>query len=142
MGSRQAMYASVLLLVAASAHAASPRIMRCTAPDGAVTYQQDTCPDASDERVTNIPGEYPESNRTERDRLLLREAALDDRLLRRQEIDAAERIARDNRQAAQLQAQAERDQAMAQNVPFYVIGYVKRPMRHPFAHGTGNLGLR
>jgi hypothetical protein len=142
MGSRQALYASALLLVATGALAANPRIMRCTAPNGSVTYQQDTCPDASDERATNIPSEYPESNRIERDRLLMREAALDERLLKRQEIDAAERIARDNRQAAQAQAQAERDQAMAQSAPFYVIGYLKRPVLHPFPHRTGNMSLR
>ena len=63
----------------------------------------------------------------ERDRLLQREAALDARILKRAELDSAERIARDDRisREATLQAMMERDRAEA--APMFVVA---RPLRH------------
>jgi hypothetical protein len=102
-------------------------IYRCTSA-GAVSYQEQPCESAG-ARVA-LPDSYPEVNRVERDRLLQREAALDARLLKRLELEAAERIARDHRRA--LEAQAERDRARPVE-PAYVVPFaapfVPRPPR-------------
>ena len=59
--------------------------------------------------AVDIPSSFPDANALERERLFQREAALDARLLKRAEIDAAERIAREDRLAREREAQAERD---------------------------------
>ena len=116
------MLAALLILAAGTS---SAEIFRCTARDGGVTYQQDPCAASSNGGPVNIPTSYPDYA-ADRDRLALREAALDARLLKRLEIEAAERIARDDRIArekALAQAQAE-----AEDSVFYGIG---RPLRAP-----------
>jgi hypothetical protein len=109
-------YAWLLGQVAAFASVAAAsagEIFRCKAPGGRITYQEIACDAASDGGAVAIPTTFPEVNLAERDRLLQREAALDERNLRRAELDTAERIARDNRLARQAEAQAERDRLAA-----------------------------
>jgi hypothetical protein len=118
---------AALLLVAVGG--ASAEIFRCTARDGSVTYQQDPCASASEGGAVNIPTTYPDYG-FERERLAQREAALDARLLKRLEIEAAERIARDDRIARQKEAEAARDLAQA-DLPVYVVGRPLYPSRHP-----------
>jgi Domain of unknown function (DUF4124) len=114
------MLAALLMLAAGMS---SAEIFRCTARDGGVTYQQDPCAASSNGGAVNIPTSYPDYA-AERNRLALREAALDARLLKRLEIEAAERIARDDR-IAREKAQA---QAQSEDSVFYGIG---RPLRVP-----------
>jgi hypothetical protein len=124
MKTRTAILGSTLLLLAASAQAAD--IFRCTTPGGAVTYQQEPCEGAASGHAVNIASIYPDTNGAERDRLLQREAALDARLMKRAEIDAAERIARDDRLAREAQAQGDR----AQEASAYVLARPLRVLRH------------
>jgi Domain of unknown function (DUF4124) len=128
----RSMLGAALLLLAANANA-STEIFRCTAPDGSVTYQQVPCPTAASGGAVDIPSSFPEANALERERLFQREAALDARLLKRAEIDAAERIAREDRLAREREAQAERDRVQnAQNAPAYVVvARSLRMQRHP-----------
>jgi hypothetical protein len=122
-------YAAIALL--AIAFPAQAEIFRCTAMGG-VTYQELPC--AGSGGATDIPVAYPEINRLERDRLLQREAALEARMLKRAEIDSAERIARDDRIARERELAvlreglAQRD-AQAAGPGFLVI----RPLRAPRA---------
>ena len=110
--------------------AMTDNFFRCTAPGGSVTYQQVPCPTTDSGGAVDIPSSFPDANALERERLFEREAALDARLLKRAEIDAAERIAREDRLAREreLQAQVERDRA--QNIPVYVVGPPLRMQRH------------
>jgi hypothetical protein len=123
--------AVALVAIAIPAHA---EIFRCTASGGAVTYQEVPCPASAQSRAMDIPAvDYPEVNRAERERLLQREAALDARQLKRAQVDAAERIARDDRAARERESQALRD-ALAQRDaqssagPAFVL---VRPLRPP-----------
>jgi len=102
--------ALALALAATGAFAGGP-VYRC-ASAGSVTFQQVPCASAAEERAMELP-EYPPANLLERDRLLQREAALDARMLRRAEIDAQERIAREARRARDAEAEAERERARA-----------------------------
>src|SRR5437868_4014334 len=112
----------------ATLHAQAGGIYRCTAPDGAVTYQETACAGASTGGVANIPTGYPDFNVVEHERILQREASLDNRMLERYRIDSAERIARDDRIAREKEAAAELAlaEAMAANgggalgVPYFV----------------------
>lgn len=137
MRSNRALFATVLLGLAANAAAAS-EIYRCKSPSGAVTYQQQPCPAESDGGAVNIPLSYPDHT-AERDRLMQREAAMDARLLKRLEIESAERIARDTRIAREneLQAAQERAQAAAAPAyPAYIVGWPQRQRwvpRRPWA---------
>jgi hypothetical protein len=122
---------AALLLIAANANA-SAEIFRCTAPGGSVTYQQVPCPATDSGGAVDIPSNFPDANALERERLFRREAALDARLLKRAEIDAAERIAREDRLAREREAQAERDRIQnAQNAPVYIVARPLRMQRHP-----------
>jgi len=121
--------AALLMLGSVDAEA---QVYRCTEA-GRVTYQAQPCTSAGAERVLDIPAAYPEVNLRERDRLLQREAALDARLLKRAELEAAERVARENRRALELEAQAERARAAE---PLYVVAWappLRRTLRprHP-----------
>jgi hypothetical protein len=91
----------------ATLHAQAGGIYRCTAPDGAVTYQETACAGASTGGVANIPTAFPGFNVMEHERILRREASLDERMLERYRIDSAERIARDDRIAREKEAAAE-----------------------------------
>jgi hypothetical protein len=127
MRTKQALLATALLGLAANTVAAS-EIYRCKSPAGAVTYQQQPCADANEGGAVGIATSYPDHT-AERDRLMQREAAMDARLLKRLEIDAAERIARDERIARERELQAERERTereRAQNAPLYMVGFPQR----------------
>jgi hypothetical protein len=94
-------------IAVATLHAQAGGIYRCSAPDGAVTYQETACAGASTGGVANIPTGYPDFNVVEHERILQREASLDNRMLERYRIDSAERIARDDRIAREKEAAAE-----------------------------------
>lgn len=117
------MLAALLLLATGLC---SAEIFRCTARDGGVTYQQDPCAASSNGGAVNIPTSYPDYS-YERERLALREAALDARLLKRLEIEANERIARDDRAAREKEAQAVLALAQAQQA--YPVYGIARPLQ-------------
>jgi Domain of unknown function (DUF4124) len=117
------MLAALLLLATGLC---SAEIFRCTARDGGVTYQQDPCAASSNGGAVNIPTSYPDYS-YERERLALREAALDARLLKRLEIEAHERIARDDRIVREKEAQAALELAQAQQA--YPVYGIARPMQ-------------
>ena len=124
---KTAWIAAGALVIAASSLSQAAQIYRCVDAHGAVTYQETACVLASDERAWQTP-EYPPVNTAERDRLLQREAALDARLMKRAELETAERIARDERRARELELAAQREQA-APAPPLYVIPARLRPPR-------------
>jgi hypothetical protein len=140
MRSNRALLAAVLVGLAANA-AAAGEIYRCKAPGAAVTYQQQPCPPASEAETMNIPLTYPDHT-AERDRLMQREAAMDARLIKRLEIEAAERIARDTRIARERELQAAQESAQAAAVttyPAYIVGWPQRQRwvpRRPWASLT------
>jgi len=110
-------------------------IYRCTAPGGAVTYQETACDGSSTGGVANIPTGYPDFNVVEHERILQREAVLDQRMLERYRIDSAERIARDDRIAREKEAAAElaMAEAMAANaggMPYYVGAAIRNARLH------------
>jgi hypothetical protein len=109
-------------------------IFRCKAGGGTVTYQEIPCPDAASGGATGIPDAYPEINHAERNRLLQREAALDSRMLKRAEIDSAERIARSELAVREREAQAMRDAAAqreASTIPGFIVGPAFGYRPHP-----------
>jgi hypothetical protein len=118
--------ASAAILLAAIPLSAHAEIFRCTAADGAITYQEVPCPASAQGRAMDIPVAFPEVKRAERDRLLQREAALDARLLKRAEIEAAERIAARERERDRERS---RDAAPA-NPPLFLIQPFPAPRLH------------
>src|SRR5256885_1082559 len=124
---------AVVAVLLAAAGTASADVFRCQSRHG-VTYQQLPCPDEAIAETVGIPTEYPDYLAA-RDRLAAREAAMDARLLKRLEIESAERIARDNRIAREREAQAALAlaQAQSQDSAVYIVG---RPLRsgHHAAH--------
>ena len=123
-----------LLLLAADGLAAQA-IYRCAGPGG-VTYQEIPCPNGTAERVTDIPAQYPEIDREARERLFAREAALDARNLKREEMDTALRIAREERWAREREAEARQ---VMESLPVYYgpvspSWYRNPPLRHPMHH--------
>ena len=114
------------LLAAFAADGFTASIYRCASARG-VSYQEQPCPAATEERAWSV-ADFPPVNREERARLLQREAALDARMLKRAEIEAAERIAREQRRAQELELAAERERARAAE-PVYVVPVVVRPYR-------------
>ena len=122
-----------VLVLAASLGADAARVFRCTSAGGSVTFQEQPCNAAAEERVQDIP-EYPPANAAERDRLLQREAALDARLLKRAQIDSNERIAREARRSLELEAERARAAEPIYVGPVYGAGYLPayrpRPQQH------------
>jgi hypothetical protein len=120
----------VLALGFLALEAGSSEVYRCSTASG-VEYQALPCDAGASERAVRIQ-EFPPANTAERDRLLQREAALDARLLKRAEIDAAERMAREARWAQEAQLAAERERAQAPEsgyyYPVYPV-YYGRPFR-------------
>jgi len=127
MEARGAILIAGLLLLATDAPASSD-VFRCTAPGGRITYQEIPCPNDNAERVIDVPSHFPEIDRAARDRLFQREAALDARQLKREELDAALRIAREERLGRDAEV---RQAAMVDAAPLYLIGQPLRPLR-PF----------
>ena len=116
-----------LCTIAATGAFAGGPVYRC-ASAGSVSFQQMPCASASEERAFELPS-YPPVNMLERDRLLAREAALDERLLRRAEIDAQERMAREARRAREAEVDAERERARAAAESGYF--YPAYPLAYP-----------
>ena len=88
---------AIALALGATAAGAADGIWRCQSAQG-TTYQQVPCGDAG--TLAAIPTDYPPVNTAERDRLLAREAALDQRLEAQRERlsrEAAQRVAREER---------------------------------------------
>ena len=117
-------------LFAAQVRAAGATIYRCLAAGGSVTYQEVPCPAAASGGAVDIPTSFPNANVAERERLFQREAALDARLVKRAEIDAAERIARDDRLARELTLQAQWERERARDTPVYVLARPLHLLRH------------
>jgi len=80
-------------LLILSVDLAAAGIYKCTSPSGAVTYQEIACDGAQSGSVASIPTSFPEVNTAERERLLQQVALLDQRQLRRYEVESNERIA-------------------------------------------------
>ena len=129
---KQSIAALAFVSLAACAHA---EIYRCTSERGAITYQEIPCPASAKAATMDIPSAFPEVNRAERDRLLAREAALEARLLKRAEIDAAERIARDDRVARERELAALREELARRDAEQAGAGFiVVQRLRPPRVH--------
>jgi hypothetical protein len=116
-----------ILATLASAGVQAAAVYRCTDSGGAVTYQELPCSAGAAERTWEVS--FPPANTTERERLLQREAALDARMLKRAELDTAERIAREARYAQEAALEAERERAKATESPYFYPVYA-RPVRY------------
>ena len=122
----------MMLLAVLESEAAS--VYRCASPGG-VVYQELPCEAGASERA--MKADFPPANSAERDRILQREAALDARMLKRAEIEATERVAREARWAREAELEAERQRAKAEAYvypvyPVYFGGPVRpRPTPHP-----------
>jgi len=103
------MFATV---VSIAVPAAAEPVFRCAAPGGSVSYQQFPCDEGAEGRTIAIPANFPD-HVAPRERLAAREAAADARILRRLEIESAERIARDERAARENAYLAERERTAA-----------------------------
>ena len=122
------------LAFASLALCANAEIYRCTS-GGTVTYQETPCPPSATAATMDIPAQFPEVNRAERDRLLAREAALDARLLKRVEIEAAERMARDDRIARDRELAALREELARRDADPAGGGFlIVQPLRAPRVH--------
>jgi hypothetical protein len=93
-------------LLMMSLPAAAAGIYRCTGPTGGVTYQETACDGAASGGLAGIPTSFPEVNTTERDRLMRQVAQMEDRELKRYEIDSRERIANADIAARERESQA------------------------------------
>jgi Domain of unknown function (DUF4124) len=114
-----------LLVIALPSAAAG--IYRCTSPTGGVTYQETACDGATTGGLSSVPTSFPEVNTTERDRLLRQVAQLEERELRRYEIDSRERIAQADiaareRESKAALAAAQSDDSSGYAGPFYGVG--------------------
>ena len=120
---------SLLILAVATGAAAAP-IYRCDSPKG-TSYQEFPCESQDLGGATSLPTSFPEYNKAEHDRILAREAALEERMLRREAINSAERIARDDRIAREKEAEAQLAMAEAMAISAYGVpaGWV-RPHPH------------
>ena len=118
------------LILAAAPLAAAP-IYRCDSPKG-TSYQEFPCEASDLGGATSLPTSFPSYNKEERDRILAREAQLDERLLRRAAIDSAERIARDDRIAREKEAEAQMAMAEALSMSAYgvPVGWVRPQHSH------------
>ena len=130
--------ASVLAAAAVQAGAAS--VYRCTTALG-IVYQEVPCESGAAERSWNA--DYPPANIAERDRIMQREAALDARMLKRAEIEAAERMAKEARWAREAELEAERQRAKAAEAQYFYPAYPVYGGFRPRPHfRPGNSALR
>jgi len=114
-------------LLALSVDLAAAGIYKCTSPSGSVSYQETACEGAQSGGVASIPTSFPEVNTAERERLLRQVALLEQRELRRYEIDSNERIAMADIAArereAQMMAAAQSDPgSYGYAMPVYAVG--------------------
>jgi Domain of unknown function (DUF4124) len=125
-----------LLLLATPASAG---IFRCVGTEGSVSYQEQPCEPGERGGAVAIPTTFPDYV-APRERLAAREAAVDARLLKRLEIESAERIARDERIARESELQAERERARAAEA--WMPIFIAPPLRmHPLARGRSHASL-
>jgi uncharacterized protein DUF4124 len=89
---------------------ASAQVFRCVAAGGAVSYQQQPCEGTAEGGPTQIPTTFPD-HVAARERLAAKEAAADARILKRLEIESAERMARSEQATRERELQAEREQS-------------------------------
>ena len=126
-------WAAALLAVAAGPALAGD-IVRCTARDGSVIYQDTPCGGSGREHALDIPSDFPPPNSAERARLLAREAAMDQRLEAQRERDAKEsalREARAEREAAERARLAALAAAREAQEPQFILLYPpRRPPHH------------
>jgi uncharacterized protein DUF4124 len=115
-----------LATLLAAALPAAAGIYRCTAPGGAVSYQEQPCDAASGGGAVAIPTQFPDYIEPRR-RLAALEAAADARILERLRIESAERIVRDERLARQAELAAERERAQPTEV--WAPVFVGAPLR-------------
>jgi hypothetical protein len=134
---RLAPLAILAALVSPGAHGA--HVFRCTDTQGSVTYQETPCGAGAAERT--LEASFPPANTLERERLLQREAALDARMLKRAELDTAERIAREARYAREAELAAERARARAAEGTYYWTPYTRTWAPRP-AHRPGYSAVR
>ncbi len=129
-------------LVVMSVPAAAAGIYRCTGPSGAVTYQEAACDGDASGGLSSIPTSFPEVNSNERDRLLRQVAQLEDRELKRYEIDSRERIARADIAAREREAEAAQSaqSSDAYSGPYYFGGGRLIPVASHRAHVRHNGG--
>jgi hypothetical protein len=113
MRARNTILALGLLPLALGPLSASAGIFRCAEPGMAVSYQEMPCADPSMASTLDVPTEYPAIDAQKRDRLLQREAALDQRLEARRERESRETIATIGRDAQVQAAEAEAEAAAA-----------------------------
>lgn len=124
------------LFSTSAALAAELEVYKCTAPDGAVTYQQFPCATPQAVRL-DVPAVYPSSDPAERERLFQREAALDQRLEAQRDRLSAEAIARISRPEPVFLAPPAAGPLFI--IPPWVRHNARRPMmdpRHPL-HFSG-----
>jgi hypothetical protein len=107
----------IVIGFATALDAGAAGIYRCATGTG-IAYQELPCDAGAAEKSLPAP-DFPPVNATERSRLLDREAALDARMLKRAEIDASERIARETRWAREAELEAERERAKAAASQYY-----------------------
>ena len=125
---------AAMILATAAFDAGATSIYRCASPAG-VVYQELPCDAGASERA--MKADFPPANSAERERILQREAALDARMLKRAEIEASERVAREARWAREAELEAERQRAKAEAYvypvyPVYFGAPVRpRPTPHP-----------
>jgi hypothetical protein len=136
------MKSPAVLLLAMIALPAQAEIFRCTAAGGAITYQEIPCGGADKSRTMDIPAVYPEVNNAERSRLLQREAALEARMLERERIESAERIARSELAVRERELQAARDAAAAAQGYSAVYGGFWPIYRQPYVRHFGAYPVR
>jgi hypothetical protein len=142
------LHIDALLIACAALFPALPtgaEIYRCVKPGGSVTYQELPCESGAQGGAVDIPSRFPDHIEP-RERLAAREAAADARLLKRLEIEAAERIARDARISRENELAAERERALAAQpqTPIYVLLPVPRrpvPRLRPHAPTKHSLHL-
>jgi hypothetical protein len=134
---RQLSLAVALIALAGAAGASD--IVRCLAPNGAVTYQQVSCPESSREQVAGIASEYPAPNLRERERLLAKEQQMYRRLEAQRERDTQVEMARQARAAMEARAQAEAAAAAGAAAEPYYVAWPARPLR-PTHHQRGGHG--
>ncbi len=99
---------------------AAAGIYRCTSPAGGVTYQETACEGAASGGLSAIPTSFPEVNTAERERLMQQVALMEERELKRYEIDSRERVAQSDIAARERESEA----AAAQANDSYGYGYV------------------
>ena len=122
-------FAACALAAVGSARA---EIFRCTATDGAVTYQEIPCPASERGSVLEVPASFPPVDTASRDRLFAREASLDQRLEAERDRESRETIARLSQPVmTNLQDLAD--------APLFWLGPAQRPLHRPAPrHPSGN----